>query len=264
VVEQAARVPSSRGRARELLRNSLWSFSDSDPEFGVGGRALTDFPGGHDTIRALALQADGGIVAVGQTHTNQTVLSDFALARYTSDGQLDLDFGTGGTVVPRLGQSRLRHGCRQPAGWKTRRHRRGPGSAGIPADARVVRYLGPELAVNEPPVIAGAAVSPGVLWPANHKMIDVRVSYTVTDDRDPAAAVQCSLSVASNEPANGTGDGDTAPDWQVVDSRRVLLRAERAGSGNGRTYTITIACTDTAGASSTHQVKVQVPKNRGK
>jgi len=31
VVEQAARVPNSRGRARELLRNSLRSFPDPDP-----------------------------------------------------------------------------------------------------------------------------------------------------------------------------------------------------------------------------------------
>jgi hypothetical protein len=30
VVEQAAQVPSSRGRVRELLRNSLRSFSDPD------------------------------------------------------------------------------------------------------------------------------------------------------------------------------------------------------------------------------------------
>lgn len=72
------------------------------------------------------------------------------------------------------------------------------------------------------------------------------------------------LSVASNEPVNGTGDGDTAPDWQVVDSHRVRLRAERAGSGNGRTYTVTITCTDTAGASSTREVKVQVPRGNTK
>ena len=31
MVEQAVRVPNSRGRARELLRNSLRSFSDPDP-----------------------------------------------------------------------------------------------------------------------------------------------------------------------------------------------------------------------------------------
>ena len=31
MVEQAARVPNSRRRAHELLRNSLRSFSDPDP-----------------------------------------------------------------------------------------------------------------------------------------------------------------------------------------------------------------------------------------
>ncbi|HJX29814.1 MAG TPA: delta-60 repeat domain-containing protein [Thermoanaerobaculia bacterium] len=243
---------------------ALWRFlpdGSMDPEFGVGGRALTAFPGGHDMIRALALQADGGIVAVGQTHYDQTPLSDFALARYTSDGQLDPDFGNGGTVVTDLD---LYDFATDVVSLPDGRLVVTGGVHGPPSKARVLRYLGPELAVNEPPVIAGGAVSPGVLWPANHKMIDVRVSYTVTDDRDPAAAVQCSLSVASNEPVRGTGDGNTAPDWQVVDSHRVFLRAERSGSGNGRTYTITIACTDTAGASSTHKVKVQVPKNRGK
>lgn len=243
---------------------ALWRFlpdGSMDTEFGVGGRALTDFPGGHDTILALALQADGGIVGVGHTHYNQTPLSDFALARYTSDGQLDPDFGNGGTVVTDLD---LYDFATDVVSLPDGRLVVTGGVHGPPGDARVLRYLGPELAVNEPPVIAGGAVSPGVLWPANHKMIGVRVSYTVTDDRDPAAAVQCSLSVASNEPVRGTGDGNTAPDWQVVDSHRVFLRAERSGRGNGRTYTITIACTDTAGASSTHQVKVQVPKNRGK
>jgi uncharacterized delta-60 repeat protein len=246
---------------------SLWRFlpdGSLDPQFGVGGRSLTDFSGRHDVIYALALQADGGIVAVGQTYSTQSLLSDFALARYTSDGQLDPDFGTDGTVVTdffggydfAMDVVSLQDGRLVVTGRVQ--------VPEVPGDARVVRYLGPDLAVNEPPVIAGAAASPGVLWPANHKMIDVRVSYTVTDDRDAAAAVQCSLSVASNEPVRGTGDGDTAPDWQVVDSHRVRLRAERSGSGNGRTYTVTITCTDTAGASSTQQVKVQVPKNRGK
>ena len=247
---------------------ALWRFlpdGSLDPEFGVGGRALTDFEGRSDVILALALQADGGIVAVGRTQISDSFLSDFALARYTSDGQLDPDFGTGGRVVTDFfgGYDSAKDVVSLPDGRLVVTGEV-QGVPEAPADARVVRYLGPELGVNEPPVIAGGAVSPGVLWPANHKMINVRVSYTVTDDRDPAAAVQCSLSVASNEPANGTGDGDTAPDWQVVDSHRVFLRAERAGSGNGRTYTITIACTDTAGASSTHQVKVQVPKSRGK
>ncbi|HKV13110.1 MAG TPA: hypothetical protein VJ725_33520 [Thermoanaerobaculia bacterium] len=247
---------------------ALWRFlpdGSLDPGFGVGGRSWTDFPGRFDQIRSLALQADGGIVAVGYTQINgQFHTTDFALARYTSDGQLDPLFGTGGTVVTDFfGDDdyaqdvvSLPDGRFVVTGWIL-------GAPEIRRDARVVRYLGPELAVNQPPVITGAAASPDSLGPANHKMIDVLVSYTVTDDRDPEAAVQCSLSVASNEPVNGTGDGDTAPDWQVVDGHRVRLRAERAGSGNGRTYTVTVACVDTAGASSTRQVTVQVPKSRG-
>src|SRR5689334_6007828 len=38
----------------------------------------------------------------------------------------------------------------------------------------------------------------------------------------------CALSVSSNEPTDGPGDGHTAPDWEVVDAHHVLLRAERA------------------------------------
>jgi hypothetical protein len=54
------------------------------------------------------------------------------------------------------------------------------------------------------------------------------VNYTVNDNCGMPA---CVLSVTSNEPINGTGDGDTAPDWEIVDAHHVRLRAERAGTG---------------------------------
>jgi hypothetical protein len=69
--------------------------------------------------------------------------------------------------------------------------------------------------------------------------------------------------VTSNEPINGTGDGDTSPDWIVLDDHHVLLRGERAGNGNGRIYTITITCTDSGGNSSSEEVEVTVTHAQG-
>jgi hypothetical protein len=114
----------------------------------------------------------------------------------------------------------------------------------------------------EPPSIINASANPSVLWPPNHKLVDVKINYGVSDDCDLPAAINCSLSVSSNEPVNGTGDGDTAPDWIVVDAHTVRLRAERAGKGSGRIYTITITCTDSSGQSSTQSVTVGVPHDR--
>ena len=113
-----------------------------------------------------------------------------------------------------------------------------------------------------PPQISGASATPSVIWPPNHRWVPVRVNYIVTDpcDLNP----NCTLSVSSNEPVNAPGSGNTAPDWQVVDAHRVLLRAERSGSGTGRTYTITITCTDSFGNMSSQNVTVTVPHDRRK
>jgi hypothetical protein len=112
-----------------------------------------------------------------------------------------------------------------------------------------------------PPTITDASVDKPVLWPPNHKMVDVTVNYQVTDNCDPPPAITRRLSVASNEPINGAGDGDAAPDWEIVDSHHVRLRAERAGAGDGRIYTITITCTDGQGNSSSQTILVRVPKS---
>ena len=40
------------------------------------------------------------------------------------------------------------------------------------------------------------------------------------------------------------------------------LRAERAGGGNGRTYTVTITATDALDQSTSRAVQVLVPKNQ--
>src|SRR5947208_3212684 len=69
-----------------------------DTSFGTGGRVFTNF-GGRDGARALALQADGKIVAAGFTSSDFGTRRRFALARYNPDGSLDPSF-RGGRVVP--------------------------------------------------------------------------------------------------------------------------------------------------------------------
>ena len=114
----------------------------------------------------------------------------------------------------------------------------------------------------KPPLeIVDVALSTNVLWPPNHKMVDVTVEYSTTNN---CGAATCSLSVASNEPVNGTGNGGSATDWEIVDEHHIRLRAERAPDRSGRIYTITITCTDSSGNSSSRAVTVTVPKNQAR
>jgi uncharacterized delta-60 repeat protein len=65
-----------------------------DPSFGPGGKVTTDF-GGIDEGLALAVQADGKLVAAGIAGP----CCAFGLARYRANGRLDAGFGTGGKVI---------------------------------------------------------------------------------------------------------------------------------------------------------------------
>jgi uncharacterized repeat protein (TIGR01451 family) len=118
-------------------------------------------------------------------------------------------------------------------------------------------------ASNPPPLVTNATADPSLLWPPNHRMVNVTVSYNVTDNC-ALPPDSCTLSVTSNEPVLGHGSGHTSEDWVVLDDHHVLLRAERSGNGNGRIYTITITCVDSGGNSSSEQVEVTVPHDRGR
>lgn len=108
------------------------------------------------------------------------------------------------------------------------------------------------------PAVSNPMATPATLWPPNHSMQDVFVDYTATDN---CPGTNCVLSVTSNEPVDGTGDGDTSPDWEIVDNHHVRLRAERAGKGSSRIYTITVTCTDASGNVTTKSTTVTVPHN---
>lgn len=101
-----------------------------------------------------------------------------------------------------------------------------------------------------PPVVSSVATTPNSIWPPKHQMVDVAVTAVATDDsgEPPTCAVK---SVASSEPDNGDGDGDTFWDTEVVGPSHVRVRAERSGPGGVRVYTVTVECTDGAGNAAT-------------
>jgi uncharacterized delta-60 repeat protein len=68
---------------------------DLDPTFGNGGKVVTDFNNSNDWLSRIAVQPDGKIVAIGDTHPSHRG----ALARYNPDGTLDATFGNGGRVI---------------------------------------------------------------------------------------------------------------------------------------------------------------------
>jgi uncharacterized delta-60 repeat protein len=74
-----------------------------DTSFGAGGIVTTIFPGDGSFAFALALQSDGKIIAAGTDffdfNPGDMSDTDFALARYNSDGSLDTSFGNGGIVT---------------------------------------------------------------------------------------------------------------------------------------------------------------------
>jgi uncharacterized delta-60 repeat protein len=68
-----------------------------DATFGVAGRVRTDFGDQNfDRAHSAALQPDGRIVAAGFAISQNGLVQNFAVARYSSNGALDTSFSTDG------------------------------------------------------------------------------------------------------------------------------------------------------------------------
>jgi hypothetical protein len=120
-----------------------------------------------------------------------------------------------------------------------------------------------------PPEIS-VSVSPDTLWPPNHKMVLITPTITATDNCDPDPDVTL-ISITMNEGEETNtfdpnydstqGDGHTINDIHVDEYGNIYLRAERAGKGSGRIYTIIYTATD-SGNSATTSATVTVPHNQ--
>jgi hypothetical protein len=116
---------------------------------------------------------------------------------------------------------------------------------------------------NTPPVVE-LMVDPDMIWPPNHKMVDIHATVGVTDCSPVTIAL---VSVTSNEPDNDIGDGNHEPDVMGVDEGAedydFQVRAERAGPGAGRVYTVVYLVTDAGGLETWATAYVEVPHDQG-
>ena len=120
------------------------------------------------------------------------------------------------------------------------------------------------VADQTPPTIS-VSLDRTALWPSNHKLVTINATVTVADVCDPNPFFQL-VSIVSNEPDNGLGDGDTPNDIQGADygtaDSQFQLRSERAGGGSGRIYTITYRAFDHSGNHADAVVTVRVDHDR--
>lgn len=109
-------------------------------------------------------------------------------------------------------------------------------------------------AVCSAPLISKIIANPAMLWPPDHKLKNVKLQYSITA---ACAPVSVWLTVSSNEKSCGQAD------WVIKNDHLLQLRAERAGNGKGRVYTITVHAKDAAGNTSIQCVTVTVPHSFG-
>ena len=138
------------------------------------------------------------------------------------------------------------------------------------------------------PVITNKTLSPAVLWPPNHKMVPIKISVATQDaccvDKWKIVSVTSNEPVSKSKQANngnskgkgkgngngngnssGNGSGNTSPDWTITGDHGLSVLSERAGTGTGRIYTITVQAQDCAGnLSAPATLTVTVPHDQGK
>ena len=109
--------------------------------------------------------------------------------------------------------------------------------------------------VGDAPTCGAATASPGKLWPPNHKLAPLHV--TGVDDNDLTTTITVDSVFQDEPPGDGDGDRDA-----VILGSSALVRAERAGNGDGRVYHVRFTATNAQG-SCTGEVTVCVPHADG-
>ncbi len=119
---------------------------------------------------------------------------------------------------------------------------------------------GPPPPSDTTPPTLSVSLSPAVIWPPNHKMVEITATIQVSDGTDPQPTVRlvsitCSESIDDSANVTGAALG--------TDDRQFFVRAERTGQRKeGRVYTVTYSATDAAGNQALATATVQIPHDQ--
>jgi hypothetical protein len=102
------------------------------------------------------------------------------------------------------------------------------------------------------------SVSPTLLWPPSHKMVEITPSWTVSDKCDTEPQVSL-VGIVMSEDDNTIGDGHTTGDIEIGDGGEIYVRSERSGVNSGRIYTITYQAVDDCGNVTLRSAAVSIP-----
>lgn len=117
-----------------------------------------------------------------------------------------------------------------------------------------------------PPVVTTTGDVPS-LWPPNHGYRAFALGDCITSIVDncggalDVATAAHIVRVESDEGESATGTGSTCEDAVITSPTTADLRAERAGNGDGRVYTVHFEAVDGAGRATPGTCRVQVAKS---
>jgi hypothetical protein len=123
------------------------------------------------------------------------------------------------------------------------------------------------IADTEPPQMALSQTAVE-LWPPNHKLHALAAADFVASVSDSCDTALSAADVVfsrgtSDEPDDGRGDGNTTGDIVFGDGcATALVRAERAGPGDGRVYELTLQATDAAGNAAEAVITASIPHDQ--
>ena len=115
--------------------------------------------------------------------------------------------------------------------------------------------------INHNPVCTAATTGLGTLWPPNHKYVAGQIAGVTDPDGNPITLTI--TGITQDEPVNSTADGDTSPDATIGSGGAFKVRAERAGTGDGRVYRVAFTATDGLGGECSGVGRIGVPHDQG-